>query len=141
MNDCIGKAVLKVNEKNTAIAQKTGSVNVLSTAVLLGLMEEACVNALSTVCLVCDQNTVGHHISVNHIKQSPIGATVTAFAKIKDVGYKGVQFEIEAFDETGLVGTAKHSRVFVRQHEYEMRCYDQFLRKTFEQKINQKKDI
>ena len=135
MNDCIGKAKLKVTKNLTEAAKKTGTLNVLSSAVLLGLMEEACVNALSTVCLVCGQNTVGHQISLNYTKPAPVGATVTAVAQIKDVGYKGVQFEIEAFDESGIVGTAQHSRVFVDQDEYEDRCYHAFLKKTFLAKI------
>ena len=138
MNDCIGKACLKVTKNHTEAAIKTGSLNVLSSAVLLGLMEEACVNALSTVCLVCGQNTVGHEITLKYDNPSPVGATVTAIAKVKDVGYKGVLFEIEAFDETGLVGSAQHSRVFVDQDEYEDRCYQAFLKKTFSQKIQKK---
>lgn len=131
MNDCIGKATIKVTPEHTAKFKKTGSTNVLSSAVLLGLMENASVNALSTVCLVCGQNTVGHSIILDHIKPSAVGSTVTAVAKITDVDFGGIQFEIEVFDETGLVGKGKSSRVFVDQDEFERRCYDKYREVIF----------
>ena len=112
--------------------QKTGSTNVLSSAVLLGLMENASVNALSTVCLVCGQNTVGHRITLDHFKPSAVGSTITAVAKITEVDFRGIQFEIEAFDETGLVGKGKCSRVFVDQDEFERRCYDRHRKVVFQ---------
>ena len=131
MNDCVGSATLKVDHTNTARSLKSGLANVLSSSILLGLMEEASVKALSTVSLVCGQNSVGHLITMDHIRPSPIGSHVTAISKITKVDFNGVTFEVEAFDENGLVGKGTHNRVFVDQDDFERRCYDNFRKSIF----------
>lgn len=122
--DSIGTATMKVREADTSIAYKTGTVNTLSSAVLLALMEEACVNALDLPNLVCHNSSVAYGIQMKHIRPSPVGATLTATAKIKNIDLRGVHFDIEAFDEAGLVGKGIHTRVFVQQDEFERKCYD-----------------
>ena len=60
-----GTASRTVTEKDTALAVKSGSLQVLATPVLSALMEEAAVAALAP-CLRPKQTTVGGFIAVRH---------------------------------------------------------------------------
>jgi len=128
MKDSIGKASLKVGQHHFASTMKTGTVNVLSTAILAALMEEASCDALKTASIVSGETTVGTSLNLVHRRPSALGAEVTAVAKLSNIDKKGVHFDIEAFDETGLIGTAKHIRVFVNQAEFEKKCMDMSLK-------------
>ncbi|OHS98850.1 hypothetical protein TRFO_01934 [Tritrichomonas foetus] len=103
---------------------KTGSVKVLSTAIMSALMEEASCNALDKAKISNGKASVGVSIDLVHRRPSAIGAHVHAVAKLTENTPKGIFFEIEAFDETGLIGTAKHRRVFVDQEAFEKKCYE-----------------
>ena len=135
MQDSIGKATMKVKSTDLAPALKTGAVNVLSTALLDALMEQASCNALETVCSICGQTSVAHSMNLKHRRPSALGATVTAIAKVIDVDQDGVRLEIEAFDETGLVGKATHKRVFVNKDLFERQCFDRLEKFTAEMDI------
>lgn len=124
MEDSVGKATMTVTSRDLDSALKTGSVNVLSTSILGALMEQASVNALSTVCFISGQTSVTHSMKLIQKRHLPIGSNLTAIAKVTDVDQSGVFFEIEAFDEVGLVGQAIHKRVFVNKDQFERKCYD-----------------
>lgn len=131
MDDTIGRALLKVTTKHINPTLKSGAAKTLSCAFLLGLMEEASVNALSSTCFISDQNSISHYISVDYLKPSKLGSTVTATAKIKKLDPRGVHLDIEARDEEGLVGIGKHTRVFVDQTEFERKCYENYRNMLF----------
>ncbi|KAH0788888.1 dihydrolipoamide acyltransferase [Histomonas meleagridis] len=121
MQTSVGKAFLKVTHDNLATVMKTGSVNVLSTSVLLGLMEQAACKALEEV--FDERTTISYKTDLSHKRPSALGAKVTAVARVKKTSKDLVEFEIEAFDETGLIGTATHIRKFISQDEFEENCY------------------
>lgn len=68
----VGTASRTVTEKDTALAVKSGSLQVLATPVLSALMEEAAVAALAP-CLPPKQTTVGGFIAVHHNAPTPRG--------------------------------------------------------------------
>lgn len=123
LRDSVGKASLKVTKDKLASSIKTGNVKVLSTSYLLGLMEEAACKALDTQYLLTGQTSVSATMNIHHKRPSPLGSTVTAIARVTDIDTAGIRFEIDAFDETGLVGTGDHKRVFVDKDEFEKNCY------------------
>lgn len=127
MQDSVGRASMKVKSTDLATALKTGTVNVLSTAILEALMEQASCNALDTTCSICGQTSVAHSMKLKHKRPSALGAKITAFARVTDVDQDGVRLEVEAFDETGLVGQAIHKRVFVNKEIFEKKCFDKAL--------------
>ncbi|EAX94981.1 hypothetical protein TVAG_048590 [Trichomonas vaginalis G3] len=133
MDDTIGRAILKVTEKNINSALKSGATKILSCSILLGLMEEASVNALSSTCFISDQNAISHYTSIDYLRPSKLGSTVTATAKIKNLDLRGVHLEIEARDEEGLIGVGKHTRVFIDQEEFERKCYEKYRNSLFKQ--------
>ena len=123
-----GKATLQVNPQHLAPVLKTGTAHVMSTAVMAALMEEAACAAVPEGTYKPGQTSVGVHLDLLHKKPSALGATVQAIAHLKSVTDKKLDFDIEVFDETGLVGTAKHQRAFVMQEPFEDRCQTNFLK-------------
>lgn len=120
----VGKASIIVDRQHLAPATKTGSVSVLSTAVLTALMEEASCNAIDLANISNGKASIGVFIDIVHRRPSAINAHVQAVSRLTEITPKELSFEIEAFDETGLVGTAKHRRQFVDKDQFERRCYE-----------------
>ena len=126
----VGKATIIVGKEQLAPALKTGTAHVMSTAVMAALMEEAACNAVPKGTYKEGQTSVGIHLDLLHKKPSALGATVTAVAHLKKASPKKLDFEIEVFDETGLVGTAKHQRAFVMTGPFEAKCNSNFIKAT-----------
>jgi predicted thioesterase len=93
-------------------------------------MEESCCDALNKADVLKGKTSVGVSLDFVHRKPSALGAHVTAVSHIKQIEGKSVSFEVEASDETGVVGSAKHKRVFVDKERFEANCNEaaQFAR-------------
>ncbi len=101
-----------VTSEHSAKIHGSGNLDVYSTPAMVGLMENtACKCIASTL----DKNldTVGIHIDVKHIKATKIGAKVSCTATLIEIDGKKLTFEIEANDEGGLIGTARHKRYII----------------------------
>lgn len=59
------------------------------------------------------EETVGAHVSVDHLGASLLGMTATVTAKIVDVDGQRVTLEVEVHDGMDLVGKAKHVRFVI----------------------------
>ena len=59
------------------------------------------------------EETVGAHVSVDHLGASLLGMTATVSAKIVDVDGQRVTLEVEVHDGMDLVGKAKHVRFVI----------------------------
>lgn len=105
-----GKAEKVVNEKNTAKAMGSGSLDVLATPALVAMMEEAAVNALN---LAEGQTSVGISINIQHTAATPLGMKVGANAELIEVDGRKLTFKLEAFDEKEQIGTGVHQRFLV----------------------------
>ena len=92
----VGKASIVVDRQDLAPVLKTGSVNVLSTAILSALMEEASCNAVEAANISNGKASVGVSIDLVHRRPSAVGAQVEAVSKLTKVTPKGLFFEIEA---------------------------------------------
>lgn len=115
-----GTAGRIVTEKDTALAVKSGSLQVLATPVLSALMEEAAVAALAPY-LLPKQTTVGGFIAVRHKAPTPVGQTVKAIATVTAVSGKKISFTITASDEDGAIGEAEHTRFLVDEELFMMK--------------------
>lgn len=103
---------LTVESRHTAIEVGSGELNVLATPSLLALMENAAMNAVKPF-LAPGETTVGGHISVSHLKPSPVGARITALAEVVGVDGRKVSFRITAHDGDALIGEGEHTRFIV----------------------------
>ena len=61
---------------------------------------------------------MGVEVSSLQLKASPIGATITAKAKVVAVDGRSVKFEITASDDTSVIGKATHTRFVVNRAKF-----------------------
>ena len=108
---------LTVDEAHTARSVGSGDVPVLATPALLALAEGACVDALEDQ-LEPGETSVGTWAEVEHLKASPIGATVCAHATL--IGHHGRRLEFRvAVDQDGdQVALIKHRRLLVDRERF-----------------------
>ncbi len=110
----------EITREDTALNFGSGALEtLLASPTLVALMIEAAVSAVDPN-LPDEYITVGKMLEINHVNPTIEGMTVTVKAKIVEVADTKVVFEINAFDELGLVGTGKHIRNIV-QHKTVLR--------------------
>lgn len=112
-----GRAETMVAPENTASAVGSGLVPVFATPMMIALMENAAVNAVSA-CLEEGQGTVGTRLSVSHDAATPIGMKVWAEAVLTQVEGKKLVFEVKAFDEAGPIGGGSHERFVIQTEKF-----------------------
>lgn len=110
-----------VTPETTAARVGSGLVEVFSTPMLVGLMENAAVNALEGH-LPDGDTTVGTRIDVQHLAATPVGLTVHATATLQAVDGRLLTFKIEAWDDHELIGQAQHERFVVNKARFETRA-------------------
>jgi predicted thioesterase len=107
-----GTACTKVAETNAAVAVGSGNLPLFATPMLIALMENAACNAIANQ-LDPGQTTVGTHIEVSHTAPSPLGAEITATARLVSVDGHRLSFHLSAYDNAGQIGEGAHIRVIV----------------------------
>ena len=107
-----GRATLQVTEADTAATLRSGDVPVLATPRLVGLCEEACVEAIRGE-LAPGLTTVGMRVQFDHLAPTGVGRSVTAEATLERVEGRRLTFTVAASDAGGLVGAGKLTRVVV----------------------------
>ena len=106
-----------VTTKDTAKAYGSGMVEVFATPAMIALMEKTAL-LLSAPYLSKEQNTVGTEICVKHMKATPLGQRVQSYAKLIEKDGKKLIFQVEAYDERGLIGTGTHKRFIIDEYEF-----------------------
>ena len=95
-------------------AQKAGNagVDVLSTPMLLQLVEEA---AMQCVAPTLEQGaaTLGTHAEINHLAPTPVGFIVRVEVEVINVDGKRIEFAFNAFDEREKIAEGTHERYLV----------------------------
>ncbi len=112
------KVEKKVTENLLACAVGSGDVAVFATPMMIALMEESASKGLGEF-LEDGQTSVGISISSSHVAATPCGMGVYSIAKIVNVEGKKVSFQIEAYDDVGLIGSATHERFIVDKSKFE----------------------
>lgn len=100
-----------VSNENSAEAVGYKGMSVLGTPHLVGVMETACIFVHEF--LPENYLTVGVANSMKHLAASPLGATVTAKARLSSVEGKKLTFEVEAHDSVEKVAEGTHTRFIV----------------------------
>jgi predicted thioesterase len=108
-----GETTFVVADQHCIEFASDGMPAVLSTPNLVGILERTARQAL-TPFLETDERSVGVEIELKHLAPSPLGAKVTATARV--IGHTGrfVDFQIEARDEHELIVRGVHRRAVVR---------------------------
>ena len=120
MEKLIGKEYsvsIIVTEYHTAKHLGSGDMDVYATPAMIALMENAAATLLSASLSEGD-SSVGVEISSSHLKASPVGAEITATAKVSEVDGRSVKFEITASDNNSVIGKATHTRFVVNRAKF-----------------------
>lgn len=101
-----------VKKDDIASVVGSGMVDVFATPAMITLMELA---ARSTVQSKLDSGytTVGTMVNIEHLRATPLGASVRGHATLVSIEGRKLSFEIEAHDDKGLIGKGTHSRVII----------------------------
>ncbi|MDD5938162.1 MAG: thioesterase family protein [Clostridiales bacterium] len=112
-----GRADTVVVKENTAAAVGSGLLPVFGTPMMIGLMENAAVNAI-TPGLEEGEGSVGTHLDVSHDSATPIGMKVWAEAELTAVDGRALTFTVTAFDEAGPIGKGIHNRFIIQNEKF-----------------------
>ncbi len=111
-----------VTEQNTALSVGSGSLKVYATPAMLALMEKAACNALESL-LGEGETTVGTLLNVKHLAATPVGMTVSATAELVEQEGRKFLLNVQAFDESGLIGEGTHERFLVQSEKFTSKTY------------------
>lgn len=106
-----------VEKKHSASVVGSGDLEVLSTPSLIGFAENACKEMIRES-LAADETTVGIAIQVEHLKASPIGATVTVEADLLKREKRRFDFQIKVYEKDVLIASGTHQRVAVNRQKF-----------------------
>lgn len=107
-----GRAQVLVSDSNTAESFGNVGVKVYATPMLVGLMEQAAIDAIRD-CLLAGEGSVGTKVEMSHLAATPVGMTVKAAAELVEVDGKRLVFEVVAADDVETVGKCRHERYIV----------------------------
>lgn len=114
-----------VTENITAASMRSGSLPVLATPYMVALMEQAASE-------LCDKHvpegisTVGTALNISHLAATCVGVKVRTVATVTAFDGRKITFDVEAYDNAGLIGKGTHERFTVK--------VDKFMAKAQERK-------
>lgn len=117
-----GKVSTVVEKEDTALEVGSGSLLVYATPCMAALMEGAACEAIASG-LSETETTVGTELNLQHLSATPVGLEVWAEAEVTAVEGKQITFQIQAFDESGPIGTATHKRFLVQSQRFLDKTY------------------
>jgi fluoroacetyl-CoA thioesterase len=108
---------LVVTSAHTAVALGSGDVEVLGTPALLALAEAACVDAIATD-LPDGETSVGVWAEIEHLKASPLGATVCAHATLMGHHKRRLEFSVLVEQDGDTIARVRHRRILVERERF-----------------------
>jgi fluoroacetyl-CoA thioesterase len=106
-----------VTSDMTAGDMGSGDVAVLATPAVVALVERVAVAAVAGA-LEPGSTTVGAHMEVDHLAPTPVGALVSATARLETVEGRRLRFTFEVSDPAGVVARGTHIRVLVNRDAF-----------------------
>jgi fluoroacetyl-CoA thioesterase len=85
---------------------------VFATAMMVGFMEQTCIEALRPF-LEPHQHSVGTHVDMNHVAATPVGMKITAEIELIGMEGRALHFKVSCFDNAGLIGEGTHKRAII----------------------------
>ena len=104
----------------------SGSLMVLATPAVVALMENAAAELAQNELANDELTTVGTMIAIDHTSPTPLGADVTATAKLVETDGRTFQFEVWAEDKKGIISKGKHTRVSVKAEKFQKKADGKF---------------
>ncbi len=95
-----------VTKETTAATLGSGMLEVYATPAMVALMEETCMKSVQEE-LDAGCGTVG-----------PVGMNVRCVSKLVEVDGRKLVFDVQAFDEAGLIGQGTHERFIIENEKF-----------------------
>ncbi len=105
---------LTVEDKHTALAHKSGGLEVFATPGMVALMECAAFELLKSE----GAESVGTELNIQHLRACLPGTKVWAVAEIEEVNGNWVKFNVAAYDQKGEIGKGKHTRYIIDAEKF-----------------------
>ncbi len=93
--------------------------DVFATGFLVGFLEWACLNSVIPHLDWPREQTVGTHVNFSHEVATPAGMEVIANVKLVEVDGRRLRFEVEAYDEAGLISRGTHERFVIDKDRFD----------------------
>ena len=106
-----------VTKENTAAAVGSGMLEVFATPAMTALMEETCMKSVQSE-LDEGCGTVGTGLTIHHVSATPVGMKVRCASKLVEVDGRKLVFDVQAFDEAGLIGQGTHERFIIENDKF-----------------------
>ncbi len=112
-----GEKEIIVQTEDTAARYGSGLIEVFATPAMIGLMEST---AQQSVQHLLDDGliTLGTEVNIRHLKATPVGMKVNCKSKLISIEGKKLLFEVNASDETGIIGNGTHTRYIVDAEKF-----------------------
>ena len=117
-----GEKSVAVKIENTALAMGSGTLRVFATPAMIALIEGCCAESVEDM-LPQGITTVGTKVEVEHLAASPIGASILCKSKLTAYDGRRLDFEVEVFDNAGLIGKGTHTRFTVEAQRFIDKAY------------------
>lgn len=117
-----GEKSVAVKIENTALAMGSGTLRVFATPAMIALIEGCCAESVEDM-LPQGITTVGTKVEVEHLAASPIGASILCKSKLIAYDGRRLDFEVEVFDNAGLIGKGTHTRFTVDSKRFIDKAY------------------
>ena len=106
-----------VTIENTALAMGSGTLRVFATPAMIALCEGCCAESVEDM-LDEGMTSVGTKVDIEHLSASPLGASVLCKSKLAAVDGRRLDFEVEVYDNVGLIGKGRHTRFIVDAEKF-----------------------
>ena len=113
-----------VTDEITAAAGGSGALRVFGTPFLVAMMEHAGLEYIAQE-LPEGKSSVRILVNAEHTAPTPVGMEVTVRVTVTNITPNGkvIDFDMEAFDEVGPIGTGKHQRAIIDAERFMTKCY------------------
>ena len=113
----------RVEEWMTAEKAGNKGVVVLSTPMLLQLVEEAAMQCVAAA-LDADEISLGTHVDLTHLSATPVGLIVRIEVEVLKFDGRRIEYAFTAFDEREKIAEGTHERYVTSREKFRERLDD-----------------
>jgi len=113
----------RVEEWMTAEKAGNKGVDVLSTPMLLQLVEDAAMHCIAPT-LEPGQISLGTHVELSHLAPSPVGLIIRTEVEVLKFDGRRIEFAFSSFDEREKVAEGTHERYITERSKFLERLED-----------------
>jgi len=113
----IGRMEIVVSKELTAAKYGSGLIEVFATPAMISVMESTAHTSVQKY-LPEGFISLGIEVNIKHLKATPVGMKVTCESKLINIDGRKLTFEVNAYDEKGLIGIGLHVRFIVETKKF-----------------------